>query len=100
VIEVSDAPQGWTKAVVEPVSFDSFVIDEEGIAYDEENVELSDFERKQLREAESVEKCTNYAGGFGYSFFLFSEDKSERRYLFVPSYGGVERLIDFESVEF
>ncbi len=100
VIEVSDAPQGWTKAVVEPVSFESFVIDDEGIAYDEENVELSDFERKQLREAESVEKCTNYAGGFGYSFFLFSEDKSERRYLFVPSYGGVERLIDFESVEF
>ncbi len=100
VIEIDEAPEGWTKAVVEPIRFDSFVIDYEGMAYDNENVELSDYQMRQLREQESVEKCTNYAGGFGGSFFLFSTEKSDRFYLFVPSYGDTERLIDYESIEF
>ncbi len=100
VVIADEAPEGWTKATVEPTEFETFVIDDEGVAYDNDDVELSKNEMQQLREKEAVEKCSNYAGGFGGSFFLFSEEKSPKYYLFAPSYGDTERLIDYESVEF
>lgn len=61
---------------------------------------MSEAEKRNAEEREAVDVCSFYAAGYGRSFFLFNPDASDSYFLYLPSFGEKDRVVQYETLVF